>query len=442
MGYQIFAENHVYGSSRLGLVERNLVLVKQISETSDTLYYSHLSDSIKTFYRGEKRYELSNHLGNVLAVITDRRIQACGAGDVMYYNAQIVSVSDYYPFGMQIKEREWSDSTFSYRFAFNGKEQDNEVSGNGNSYDYGFRIYNPRLGKFLSVDPLFKSYPWYTPYQFAGNTPIWAIDIDGLEAWAATRKWPVRIHKMFTAYVSGENVVNTKIRRTCEDLAIGFIIDFAATNGLQLKLTDTDNENKIYDSNSTKYKNITQFKNEVMEDFYAENLRNSGIFTNSGSSKNKDERENIQTGDVLFHLRNNGRASHVQVVKEHGTVTKELLETWTSEGKTHLTDNFKEGDKYAKVIQGGFAEGEELKWYIEGQTDPADEDYIGAHPREAYYNLTEDTYVKDGYGKNSATANWSESQDHQISRITPANQDKENELKKGTGNPGSTYEDH
>lgn len=58
---------------------------------------------------------------------------------------------------------------------------DSEVSGTGNQYDYGFRIYNPRIAKFLSVDPLTKSYPWYTPYQFAGNMPIWAVDIDGLE---------------------------------------------------------------------------------------------------------------------------------------------------------------------------------------------------------------------------------------------------------------------
>jgi len=49
--------------------------------------------------------------------------------------------------------------------------------------DYGFRIYNPSIGKFLSVDPLTKSYPFYTPYQFAANTPIQAIDLDGLEAW-------------------------------------------------------------------------------------------------------------------------------------------------------------------------------------------------------------------------------------------------------------------
>ncbi len=67
------------------------------------------------------------------------------------------------------------------RFGFNGKEMDDETYGEGNCYDYGFRIYNPRLGRFLSVDPLTSSYPWYTPYQFAGNKPILAVDLDGLE---------------------------------------------------------------------------------------------------------------------------------------------------------------------------------------------------------------------------------------------------------------------
>jgi hypothetical protein len=38
-----------------------------------------------------------------------------------------------------------------------------------------------RLGKLLNTDPLFANYLWYTPYQFAGNQPICAIDLDGLE---------------------------------------------------------------------------------------------------------------------------------------------------------------------------------------------------------------------------------------------------------------------
>ncbi|GEP89288.1 hypothetical protein CTE07_09330 [Chitinophaga terrae (ex Kim and Jung 2007)] len=43
------------------------------------------------------------------------------------------------------------------------------------------RAYDPRIGKFLSVDPLMKSYPELTPYQYANNTPIQAIDLDGEE---------------------------------------------------------------------------------------------------------------------------------------------------------------------------------------------------------------------------------------------------------------------
>ncbi len=67
----------------------------------------------------------------------------------------------------------------SYRYGFNGKERDKDMD--GNNYDYGFRIYNPSLGRFLSTDPIGKSYPFYSPYQFAGNTPIQAIDLEGLE---------------------------------------------------------------------------------------------------------------------------------------------------------------------------------------------------------------------------------------------------------------------
>jgi len=70
-----------------------------------------------------------------------------------------------------------------YRFGFNGKENDNEIKGDGNQQVYGMRMYDPRLGKFLSVDPITNKYPMLTPYQFASNTPIQAIDIDGLEAW-------------------------------------------------------------------------------------------------------------------------------------------------------------------------------------------------------------------------------------------------------------------
>jgi RHS repeat-associated protein len=69
----------------------------------------------------------------------------------------------------------------AYRYGFNGKENDNEVKGVGDQQDYGNRIYDPRVGRFLSTDPITNKYPELTPYQFASNTPIWGIDQDGLE---------------------------------------------------------------------------------------------------------------------------------------------------------------------------------------------------------------------------------------------------------------------
>ena len=69
----------------------------------------------------------------------------------------------------------------NYRFGFNGKENDNEVKGFGNQQDYGMRIFDARIGRFLSVDPITMEYPELTPYQFASNRPIDGIDRDGLE---------------------------------------------------------------------------------------------------------------------------------------------------------------------------------------------------------------------------------------------------------------------
>jgi RHS repeat-associated protein len=69
-----------------------------------------------------------------------------------------------------------------YRYGFNGKENDPETVGTGSgTQDYGMRIYNPALGKFLSVDPLQKEFAWNSSYAFAENDVVRSIDLDGAE---------------------------------------------------------------------------------------------------------------------------------------------------------------------------------------------------------------------------------------------------------------------
>jgi RHS repeat-associated protein len=72
-----------------------------------------------------------------------------------------------------------SKSTWCYRYGFQGQERDDEVKGKGNSYDYGARMYDPRIGRWFATDPLEKKYPFFTPYNYAANSPIIVIDIDG-----------------------------------------------------------------------------------------------------------------------------------------------------------------------------------------------------------------------------------------------------------------------
>ncbi|MBK8642649.1 MAG: hypothetical protein IPN15_10700 [Saprospiraceae bacterium] len=108
-------------------------------------------------YRGLMQYELTNHLGNVLATISDRkrlgRVPVGSSGIGIF--AHLITAQDYYPFGSPMAGRTYKSST-NYRFGFNGIEKEDEINGAGNSYAFEYRMYDPRLGCFLSVDPFYK----------------------------------------------------------------------------------------------------------------------------------------------------------------------------------------------------------------------------------------------------------------------------------------------
>jgi RHS repeat-associated protein len=66
-----------------------------------------------------------------------------------------------------------------YRFGFNGMERDDELKGAGNSLDFGARIYDSRLGKWMSPDPWERSYPGFSTYSGFLNNPVFIIDPTG-----------------------------------------------------------------------------------------------------------------------------------------------------------------------------------------------------------------------------------------------------------------------
>ena len=91
--------------------------------------------------------------------------------------ADVIYQNDYYPFGMLLPNRHESSS--EYKYGFNGMEKDDEISGEGNSYDFGARMYNPRIGRWMSVDAFTFEFPSESPYIFVGNSPLMFIDVGG-----------------------------------------------------------------------------------------------------------------------------------------------------------------------------------------------------------------------------------------------------------------------
>ncbi|MCF6405192.1 RHS repeat-associated core domain-containing protein [Chitinophaga filiformis] len=176
-------EAHLYGAARLGISAQQTDVQNVVQP--ETVALRGLGTGInRNFIRGNKFFELSNHLGNVLATVSDKKkMLSTDSTTISYFEPDVVSTQEYYAFGMAMPGR--GGNSNKYRYGFNGKENDNEIKGDGNQQDYGFRIYDPRLGRFLSTDPLTKSYPWYTPYQFAGNRPVNSIDLDGLEEFSS-----------------------------------------------------------------------------------------------------------------------------------------------------------------------------------------------------------------------------------------------------------------
>ncbi len=173
-------EQHIYSENRLGILSRNQNVISAWASTGFT-------------YRnaGEKSFGLSNHLGNVLTTVSDRKLpvdngvfNASGVqtssvqdGFTDYFTPDILSATDYYAFGSPMPGRRININ--SYRFGFNDQEKENELW-NGATF-YKFRVADNRLGRFFSVDPLAHKFPHNSSYAFAENSTIAYFELEGME---------------------------------------------------------------------------------------------------------------------------------------------------------------------------------------------------------------------------------------------------------------------
>ena len=162
-------EAMVYGSTRLAVAHTQAPYSDNYLDTIPLMEY------VSSRTLGEKAYELTDHLGNVRATVADLVIDHSGDLD-----AELVTRSDYYPFGMLMGGRQYSLDE-SHRYGFNGKENDNEVSSEAVVVAFEDRIYDVRTARWCKPDDLESRYTGLSPYLFGFGNPVVVVDADGSE---------------------------------------------------------------------------------------------------------------------------------------------------------------------------------------------------------------------------------------------------------------------
>ncbi len=142
----LLSEQMLYGSSRLG---------------------------VRKAQSDEKYYELTNHLGNVMAVVSDKRLPD--------NQSDIVALYDYFPYGASLPSRTFEKE--SYPFGYNTQLKIDEIAGKGKHYTAPFWEYNPQVVQRWNIDPQWQQRQGQSPYVINNDNPIIYTDPNGDLGW-------------------------------------------------------------------------------------------------------------------------------------------------------------------------------------------------------------------------------------------------------------------
>jgi len=316
---------------------------------------------------GDKRYELSNHLGNVLSIVTDRRIYDETDTDGNPFKADVIAYNDYYPFGMLLPNRH--NSSDSYRYGFQGQEKDDELKGEGNSLNYKYRMHDPRVGRFFAVDPLFADFPWNSPYAFSENRLIDAIELEGLESLEVKDfKKGSKTLIIVVQGIGGEPPVGkTQARAHANNSAMG--LDLTGLGKLEANSHKTPDLNIITFASAQGDQTKKDIRNTI---------RNFNEFTDGSANGNVILVGHSQGGDNIMELFSDTKAGWLTA---NLVITLDIMDSRIGYNDTdNVNGNIKNIINYRQV--GEFFKGPIIhSWDIKGKTNVVNKEAPGSNHR-------------------------------------------------------------
>jgi len=189
-----------------------------------------------------------------------------------------------------------------YRYGFNSMEKDNEINVNGGSYDFGARIYDSRLGRWMSLDPLQMKYPSMSPYNFCLNNPIVYIDPSGKSAIISinannevTIKINLKLYGEAAAKLTTEDIAN--LANNISIMMDEAVVEYLAGNGSKINVGGIDVSKVNFIVNAE----FVQGGKAQLDKDHLENtdLSNNYILVEegAGSSSMKNKRNEIKNED-------------------------------------------------------------------------------------------------------------------------------------------------
>ena len=114
-----------------------------------------------------RKYELTDHLGNVRVVIADQRLAVADSANpsvVGYYKPKVVRIQDYYPYG-------WLKNAMSYHFGANAGSLLEDWDAVRSIYYTLYRVLDTRIARWYQVELLLEDFPQWSGYSLIGNMP-------------------------------------------------------------------------------------------------------------------------------------------------------------------------------------------------------------------------------------------------------------------------------